>query len=108
MLDGDLVAEEPRRAGAGVGDQRLVLGQFQLEVITQELREARFDLLGFGLRSGEPEQGVVGVPDVPQPPVARIAGILARQAAQLLAQRPRLGTVSALAGPCDARFAPCW
>ena len=37
VLDGDLVAEEPRRAGAGVGDQRLVLGQFQLEVVTQEL-----------------------------------------------------------------------
>ena len=40
VLDGDLVAEEPRRAGAGVGDQRLVLGQFQLEVITQELGQA--------------------------------------------------------------------
>ena len=56
VLDRDLVAEEPRRAGAGVGDQRLVLGEFQLEFVTQELRQALFDLLGFGLRSGEPEQ----------------------------------------------------
>ena len=30
MLDGDLVAEEPRCAGAGVGDQGLGLVQFQL------------------------------------------------------------------------------
>ena len=69
--DGDLVAEEPRRAGAGVGDQRLGLGQLQLEVILQELGEATFDLLGFGLRSGEPEQDVIGIPDVTQPPVVR-------------------------------------
>ena len=31
MPDRDLVAEEPCRIGAGVGDQRLGLGQFQLE-----------------------------------------------------------------------------
>ena len=61
VLHGDLVAEEFRRPGAGVRDQRLVLRQFQLEFVTQELRQALFDLLGFGLRSGEPEQGVVGV-----------------------------------------------
>ncbi|WP_269476329.1 hypothetical protein [Phytohabitans suffuscus] len=37
VLDGDLVAEEPRRAGPRVRDQRLALGQLQLEVVTQEL-----------------------------------------------------------------------
>ena len=58
VLDGDLVAEELRRAGAGVGDQGFVLRQFQLEVITQERREAVFDLLGLGLGSSEPEQVV--------------------------------------------------
>jgi hypothetical protein len=47
VLDGDLIAEEPRRLGAGVGDQRLWLGQLQLEVIAQELGEATFDLLSF-------------------------------------------------------------
>ena len=47
VLDGDLIAEEPRRTGAGVGDQRLLLGQLQLEVIAQELGEATFDLLSF-------------------------------------------------------------
>ena len=54
--DGDLVAEEPRRAGAGMGDQRLGLGQLQLEVFLQELGEATFDLLGFGLRSVNPSR----------------------------------------------------
>jgi hypothetical protein len=44
-----------------VRDQRLVLRQFQLEVIAQERREPPFDLLGLGSRPGEPEHGVVGV-----------------------------------------------
>jgi hypothetical protein len=63
--DGDLVAEEPRRAGAGVGDQGLALGQFQLEVITQECGKAGLDLLGLGLRPGEPEEVVVGLCGLP-------------------------------------------
>jgi hypothetical protein len=61
VLDGDLVAEESGRAGAGVGDQRLVVGEFQFEFVTQELRQPLFDLLGFGLRPGEPEQMVICV-----------------------------------------------
>lgn len=40
VLDDDLVAEEPRRVGTGVGDQCLVWREFQLEVIMQERREA--------------------------------------------------------------------
>jgi hypothetical protein len=59
VLDGDLIAEEPGRARSGVGDQRLVLGQFQLEFLMQERRQSPFDLLGFGLGSGEPEQMVI-------------------------------------------------
>jgi hypothetical protein len=55
VLDGDLVAEESGRACAGVGDQRLVLGQFQCEFVTQKLGQAMFDFLGFGLGAGEPE-----------------------------------------------------
>jgi AcrR family transcriptional regulator len=46
----------PRRACAGVGDQRLGGGQFQLEIVAKEFRQPPSDLLGFGLRSGEPEQ----------------------------------------------------
>jgi hypothetical protein len=55
VLDGDLVAEEGRRLGAGVRDQCLVLVEFQREVVMQERREALLDLLGFGSWSGEPE-----------------------------------------------------
>jgi hypothetical protein len=61
VLDDDLVAEEGRRLGAGVRDQRLVLVEFQLEVIAQELCEALLDLLGFGLGSGEPEEVILGL-----------------------------------------------
>ena len=95
---GDLVAEELRRLGAGVRDQGLFLVQFQLEVIAQELGQAGPDLLGLGFGSGEPEQRVIGVTCVPQPPVAGIAGIRAGQAAQLLAQLPHCGTVAVCAG----------
>ena len=82
-------------------DQGLVLVQFQLEVITQERREPLLDLLGFGFRSGEPEEVIVGVPDIAQPPVARVVRIPAGEAALLLAQLPRCGAVAAFAGALD-------
>ena len=59
VLDGDLVAEESRRSGAGMGNERLVLVEFQLEVIAQELGQVGLDLLGLGLRPGEPEEVIV-------------------------------------------------
>jgi hypothetical protein len=55
VLGRDLVTEEPGRARAGVGDQGLLGGQFQLEIVMQERREAGLDLLGLGSWSGEPE-----------------------------------------------------
>jgi hypothetical protein len=61
VLDGDLVAGEGRRLGAGVRDQGLVLVEFQLEVITQELRQALLDLLGSGPGPGEPGEVIVGL-----------------------------------------------
>jgi len=64
-----------------VRDQRLVWRQFQLEVVAQECREALFDLLGLGLGSDEPEQGVVGVAAVMQPPVTGIMRVSAGHAA---------------------------
>jgi hypothetical protein len=73
VLDDDLVAEESRRACAGVGDQRFLLRQLQLEVITQERREACFDLLGFGLRPGEPEELIICLPGIAEPTVAGVA-----------------------------------
>ena len=56
VLGGDLVAEEPRRTRSGVCGQGLFLGQFQLEIVMQEPRQAPFDLFGLGFGSGEPEQ----------------------------------------------------
>jgi hypothetical protein len=85
VLDGDLVAEERRRLGAGVRDQGLIRRQFQLEVLTQERRETLLDLLGFGLGSGEPEKVIVGVADISEPAVAGVAHIPARDAAPLRA-----------------------
>ena len=85
VVDGDLIAEVTGRTGAAVSDQRLFLGQFQLEVITQERPEALFDLLGFGFRSGEPEQGVIGIAGVSEPPVGGIAGVLAGKRTLLFA-----------------------
>jgi hypothetical protein len=55
-----------------VRNQCLVWVQFQLEIVPQELSQALLDLLGFGLRSGEPEEGVVGVSTVAEPPVVWI------------------------------------
>ena len=63
VLGADLIAQEVRRLAGGVGDQRLGLGQFQLEFLAQERRDLRLDLLGLVLRTGEPEQAVVGIAD---------------------------------------------
>jgi hypothetical protein len=61
VLSGDLVAEEPGPLAAGTGDERLFLGQLQLELVMEELGEAALYLLGLGLRPGKAEQGVVGL-----------------------------------------------
>jgi hypothetical protein len=101
VLNDDLVAEEPGRARSGVGDQCFLLRQFQLEFLTQERRKTDLDFLGFGLRSGEPEEVVVAVPHVVQPPEPRINRGLARQTPPLLAQRTHRGTVPSPACPCE-------
>jgi hypothetical protein len=53
-------AEEPRRARAGVRKQGLVLVEFQLEIVTQELGQALPDLLCLGFWPGGPEEVVSG------------------------------------------------
>jgi hypothetical protein len=59
VLGDDVIAEEPRLLGTGVGDQRLFRRQFQLEIVPQEPGEALLDFLRFGLRTGEPEEVVI-------------------------------------------------
>jgi hypothetical protein len=61
VVDGDLVAEEPGRARAGVGDQSLVLRQLQLELLAQERRKTLLDLFGLDLRPDEPEEMIIGL-----------------------------------------------
>ena len=103
-VDGDLVAEASGRPGAGVGDQRLVVGEFQFEVLTQELRQPLFDFLGFGHRSGKPEQMVICVPAVAQPPIPRVVRVVrvvrvgAGQADHLPPQPPGVRPIAARRG----------
>ena len=52
VLDGDVVAEEPRLLGAGVGDQGLGVVEFQSEGLSEELRDACLDLFSFGFWAG--------------------------------------------------------
>ncbi|MCW8098930.1 hypothetical protein OOZ58_20460 [Streptomyces tauricus] len=59
VLGRDLVTEESGCPGAGMSDQRLFLGQFQIEVVTQELGQVLLDLLGLGFRSGETKEMIV-------------------------------------------------
>src|SRR5260370_29782315 len=107
VLHGDLVTEEFRRLGGGMLDQCFLLAQFQLEVFSQDPGQARFDLLGLSFRSGKPEQMVIGISNVTQPPVSRVLRIQARQQALPLAQFPYFPAVTALAGTSDRRRHPC-
>src|SRR5258707_6678107 len=88
-------AEEPRRARAGVGDQRLFLVEFQLEIVDQELGQALPDLLCLGFGSGEPEEVIICVSAVAQTPVGGILGIPGGQVAEPPPQPARLGAVTA-------------
>ena len=72
----------------------------------QERREALLDLLGFGLGSGEPEEVIVGVPDISQPPVAGIGRVPARDPAPLRAQPPHCGAVTLSPGVADCSGQP--
>jgi hypothetical protein len=83
VLDGDLVAEKPRRASAGVGDQRLVRMEFQGEGLPQEPCQLGLDLLGFGFRPDESQQHIIGVPAVKQPPVAGVHRVAVGEGAHL-------------------------
>src|SRR5215467_1932758 len=71
----DVVAEEPSEPGPGVGDQGLLGGQCEPEVLAQEVPQSGLDLLGFIPRSGEPQEEVVRVPDVPEAAIARVKRI---------------------------------
>jgi hypothetical protein len=95
MLDDDVIAEEPRPLGAGVGDQGLGWVEFQSEGLPEEPCELGLDLLGFGLRPGESQQMVIRIPHVPEAAVAGVHRVGGGEPAHLQCQRPRLCPVSA-------------
>jgi hypothetical protein len=59
MLDGDVIAEEPRVLAARVGDQGFLLVQLQPEGLPEELRERCLDLFGFGLRPDKSQYVII-------------------------------------------------
>ena len=54
----DVVAEEPRRLCAGVGDQCLLVGEVKFEVIAQPLLDLPLDRFGFLFWASEAEDEV--------------------------------------------------
>ena len=81
-----------------MGDQGLLGGQFQLEFVTQERRQLALDLLGFGLRSDETQEVVVGVAGIAQPPVAGVVRVTPWDATKLPSECPSLIPVPPFAG----------
>ena len=73
----DFVSEEARRMVAGVGDQRLYLGEFQPQCIAKELADAAFDRLGFVSGTAESEQPIIRIPDIPKPSEVGVFGTVA-------------------------------
>ncbi|MBB5109779.1 hypothetical protein [Streptomyces spectabilis] len=98
MIDPNVITEESRRLAGDVSDQRLGLGQLQLEFLTQEHPNLGLDLLDLALRPGESQQPVVGVTDIPKPPVVRV---LARHGTTLKLKPPHRLPVAAPLGPLD-------
>jgi len=74
----DLVAEEPCRLRSRMGNQRLLLGEFQFERVTQESLQLKLDLFGLLPWPTEAEQEVIRIPDIPQAPEVGIVRIARR------------------------------
>jgi hypothetical protein len=75
VLHDDLIAEIHGRPGSGVDDQGPFGGELQLELAAQEPGQVGLDLLGFGLRSDEPQEMIVGEAGVKQPPLVGVLWI---------------------------------
>jgi len=85
LHDVHLVAKEARGLSSRVGDQRLGLGEFQFELLTQELTDLSLDLLGFCPWPEESKQEIVGIPDIPQAAVRGVFRKLGRKPLHLFA-----------------------
>ncbi len=81
-----------------MGDQGLLLGKLQLEFFQKERSELMLDFLGFCLRSCEPQEEVIRIPEVAEPSILRVVGVGIGQTALLLARRLRYRAISRLPG----------
>jgi hypothetical protein len=99
VLNDDLIAEVPRRCGAGVGDQGLVRVEFECEFIAQEPRQLIFDDLGLSLRSDEPQKMIIGVPGVSEPTVSGVLRVTRGELAELVSQCTNRITVPTFTRP---------
>jgi hypothetical protein len=61
MLDRDVVSQEPRPLGPGMGYQGLFPVQFQSEGLSQEPGQVFLDYLGLFLCPGESQQMIIGL-----------------------------------------------
>ncbi len=75
VLGLNVVAQKAGCLLVGVGDQGLVLGEFELERLVQVPSQLVLDLLGFCSRSGKPQQDIICLPNIAEPAVGGIVGI---------------------------------
>src|SRR5262245_38681877 len=68
----DLISEESGTFGRAVRDQGLLGGEFQLEVIAQEVPQSALDRFGFLFRTIKAEHEVVRITDIVQSSVVRV------------------------------------
>ncbi|MGH8055984.1 MAG: hypothetical protein ACREOH_01920 [Candidatus Entotheonellia bacterium] len=89
-----VVAENPRGWGARVRDPRLGGGEFQREVIAQELSERVLDRFGFVSWPAESDQPISRIAPVSAPSIARLLGVKRRQRLPLATPSPCLRLVT--------------
>lgn len=113
VADHDVVAQEARRLAGRMGDERLLLRELQLELLTEEAGELLLDLLGFRLGTDEAQEPIIGVAHVAEASVVRVTGIVRGQEPPLLPQRcqlldrsPPLGPGRGILGGLVGRIAP--
>jgi hypothetical protein len=105
--DHEVVAEEAGGFRAPMGDERLGLGKFQLEVLIQERSEVLPDGLGFVTWPREAQQEVIGVAHVAQPPVVRVLRIDDRPRRHRLAEVAGGHVVPVAAGSVPSGVESC-
>ena len=98
VQDVEFVAKELSHFITCVSDKRLVLAEFEPQLLSQEASDVPLDSLSLHLRADKPQQEVIGVPDVPQAPEVRVSGVPRGKVLGLLREPSRLLPVTPLPG----------